>query len=306
LQHWPGPENGEYETRRDQFNGRLKDLQANYCLCPPVGWEHPYAGARGKPRDPRECRVRGTELRRGKDGQWIEDESKLHYLPAGYQLQRTPVTNLQFEAFDGYHRRFRQWQWYRPDMEMESQRLNDHPVVDVSPYQADMLAIWMTGRGKFGTFQLPFEEDWEASARAGRDGEADEYGIAWCDEQQRPILNGKGQEQFDSLSSHGANCDGNYPAGKAEKGPYLSGTAPVGRYPANGFAVVDCHGQVWEWMQNGNESSDRGQKRVEGEQVYRCVRGGSWIIYAGSTRCSNRDGNDYRYDLTGIRLSRTK
>jgi hypothetical protein len=34
-------------------------------------------------------------------------------------------------------------------------------------YQADMLAIWLTGRGTFGTFQLPFEEDWEACARAG-------------------------------------------------------------------------------------------------------------------------------------------
>jgi hypothetical protein len=170
LQHWPGSETGSYETRRDQFNSRLKDLQANYCLCPPVGWEHPYAGVKGKPRDPRECRVRGTTLRRGKDGKWIEDESKLHYLPADYQLQRTPVTNLRFEAFDGYHSRFRQWQWYRPHMETESQRLDDHPIVDVSPYHADMLAIWLTGKGTFGTFQLPFEEDWEAFAVQGATG----------------------------------------------------------------------------------------------------------------------------------------
>ncbi|MGV2337600.1 MAG UNVERIFIED_CONTAM: hypothetical protein LVR18_27150 [Planctomycetaceae bacterium] len=46
LQHWPGPKNGKYETRRDLFNSRLKDLHANYCLCPPVGWEHPYAWSR--------------------------------------------------------------------------------------------------------------------------------------------------------------------------------------------------------------------------------------------------------------------
>ncbi|MFN9040631.1 MAG: SUMF1/EgtB/PvdO family nonheme iron enzyme, partial [Planctomyces sp.] len=141
---------------------------------------------------------RGTELRRQKNGQWIEDKSKLHYLPADYQLQRTPVTNLQFEAFDGYHRRFRQWQWYRPNMETEAQRLDDHPVVEVTAYQGDMLVIWLTGHGAFGTFRLPFQEDWEACARAGRDGETDEFGIPWCDEQQRPILNGKGQEQFDS------------------------------------------------------------------------------------------------------------
>jgi formylglycine-generating enzyme required for sulfatase activity len=306
LQHWPGPENGKYETRRDQFNSRLKELQANYCLCPPVGWEHPYAGAKGKTRDPRECRVVGTELRRQKNGQWIEDKSKLHYLPAGYQLQRTPVTNLQFEAFDGYHRRFRQWQWYRPNMETESQRLDDHPVVEVSPYQADMLAIWLTGRGKFGTFQLPFEEDWEACARAGRDGDKDEFGIPWCDEQQRPILNGKGQEQFDSLSSHGANFDGNYPDGHAKKGPYLNGTVPVGRYSANGFAAVDCHGQAWELMGNACEGFIREQKRVESDTEARCVRGGSWANDARITRCSLRGRLDFRNFITGIRLSRTK
>jgi formylglycine-generating enzyme required for sulfatase activity len=306
LQSWPGPETGKYETRRDQFNSRLKDLQANYCLCPPVGWEHPYVGAKGKPRDPRECRVRGTELRRQKNGQWIEDKSKLHYLPAGYQLQRTPVTNLQFEAFDGYHRRFRQGQWYRPDMETEAQRLDDHPVVEVSPYQADVLAIWMTGRGTFGTFQLPFEEDWEACARAGRDGKADEFGIPWCDEQQRPILNGKGQERFESMSSHGANFNGNYPDGKAEKGPNLSGTVPVGRYSANGFAVVDCHGQAWEWMGNEYEGFIREQKRVESDTEARCVRGGSWLNLARDSRCSDRDRTVIRDDNTGIRLSRTK
>jgi hypothetical protein len=52
---------------------------------------------------------------------------------------------------------------------------------------------------------------------------SDEFGIPWCDEQQRPILNGKGQEQFDSLSSHGANFNGNYPDGQAEVGPDLNG-----------------------------------------------------------------------------------
>jgi formylglycine-generating enzyme required for sulfatase activity len=164
----------------------------------------------------------------------------------------------------------------------------------------------MTGRGKFGTFQLPFEEDWEACARAGRDGDKDEFGIPWCDEQQRPILNRKRQEQFDSLSSHGANFDGNYPDGQAEKGPDLNGTVPVGRYSANGFAAVDCHGQAWEWMGNEYEGSIREQKRVESDTESRCVRGGSWIYDARYTRCSNRNRDDNRYYVTGIRLSRTK
>ncbi|MFM7925019.1 MAG: SUMF1/EgtB/PvdO family nonheme iron enzyme, partial [Planctomycetaceae bacterium] len=102
-------------------------------------------------------------------------------------------------------------------MEAASQRLDDHPVVEVSPYQANMLAIWLTGHGAFGTFRLPVEEDWEACARAGRDGDTDEFGIPWCDENQQPIRNARGQEQFDSLSSHGANFDGKYPEGRAKR-----------------------------------------------------------------------------------------
>ena len=306
LHFWPAPNCGSYETRRDQFNSRLQDLQANYCLCPPVGWEHPYPDSGGKPRDPRECRVSGTSLRRRKDETWTEDKNQLHYLPVNYQLQRTPVTNLQFEAFDGYHRRFRQWQWYRPDMETELRRLDDHPVVEVSPYQADMLVIWLTGQGAFGTFRLPFEEDWEACARAGRDGDTDDFGIPWCDDQRRPIRNAQGQEQFHSLSSHGANCDGEYPEGLGEQGAYLNGTVPVGRYPVNGFAAVDCHGQAWEWMENGYYGSDREHRSVAGDTDGRCVRGGSGRNYAGSGRCSIRLRYVYRINGTGIRLSRTK
>ena len=108
------------------------------------------------------------------------------------------------------------------------------------------------------------------------------------------------------MSSHGANFDGNYPDGQAGKGPYLNGTVPVGRYSANGFAAVDCHGQAWEWMGNEYEGSIREQKRVESDTEDRCVRGGSWHYNAGLTRCSDRNGGVYRGSNTGIRLSRTK
>ncbi|MFN9047703.1 MAG: SUMF1/EgtB/PvdO family nonheme iron enzyme, partial [Planctomyces sp.] len=214
----------------------------------------------------------------------------------------------QFEAFDGYHRRFRQWQWYRPNMETEAQRLDDHPVVEVTAYQGDMLVIWLTGHGAFGTFRLPFQEDWEACARAGRDGETDEFGIPWCDEQQRPILNGKGQEQFDSMSSHGANFDGKRPYGQAKKGPHLNGTVPVGRYPANGLAVVDCHGQVGECMQNLCHTRDRSIKGVDKDYTFsRCWVGAEWHADAQYIRSSYWNYNMYeRNHRDGLRLSRTK
>jgi hypothetical protein len=110
LQQWPSPGTGPYEKRRDRFNNDLQQLKANYCLCPPQNWEHPKRAKNGTPRDSRECRV--------------------------------TVTNLQFEAFDPLHRRFRRWEWYRPEMEAEQQKLDDHPAVEIMPYQADMLAIW--------------------------------------------------------------------------------------------------------------------------------------------------------------------
>ena len=311
LRHWPGPEARTYEQRRDQFNAQLRELGANYCLCPPVDWEHPYPDADGAQRHPRECRVRGTNMRRQSDGIWVKEQQekspKPHFLPEDYQLQRTPVTNVQFEVFDPGHRRWRQMQWYRPEMERSNQALDDHPVVEVSWYQAVMMCIWLTGHGRFGTFRLPFEEDWEACCRAGRDKDKDEFGIPWCDEQQRPILDPAGRERFDSLSSLGANFDGNHPDGQAQKGPYLKGTVPVGQYAANGFGAVDQHGQVWEWGQNESGSDERNTSEECSASAARCVRGGSWGLDAWFCRASDRFGldADLRSSFTGFRLSRT-
>lgn len=308
LWQWPGPTSGTYEQRRDTFNGQLKQLGSNFCACPPAGWQHPYDAR----RDPRECNVRGTNMRRTREGDWIEQEGNKpvpHWLPAGYEMQRTPMTNRQFEAFDPSHRRERRMQWYRPELETQEHALDDHPVVEVSWYQARMLCMWLTGQGAFGQFGLPFDEDWEACCRAGRDREEDEFGIPWCDEQQRPILDGRRQEQFHSLSSHGANFDGRHPAGEAESGPDRSGTIPVGQFPANGFGVADSHGQVWEGIQNLRVKADRDHSEVfTRTNNARSLRGGSWRFVAVDAAASNR----YRYDPViyggnvGVRVSRTK
>ncbi|MBS0202899.1 MAG: SUMF1/EgtB/PvdO family nonheme iron enzyme [Planctomycetes bacterium] len=299
IRYWPivDPATGpsSYEQRRDQFDQALKSVGANYCQCPPEGWEHQYPNDNGSTRDPRECLI-------GEGGR-----RTVHVLPANHQLQRTPVTNIQFEAFDPSHRSLRHREWRRPE-ESEEEALDNHPVVDVTWYEAVMLAVYLTGNGRFGTFELPFENDWEADCRAGRDQPDDKYGIAWCDENQQPILDAQGREQFDSLSSYGANFDGTYSDGEAKAEPYREGTIPVGQFPANGFGLVDMHGQVYEWMQNSYESRNRAQKGIlnlDSNDV--CVRGGSWGDDAGGTQCSDRDwfAPADRDSVIGVRLTRT-
>ena len=208
IREWPTDVAEDFRQRRDEFHRRLNSTGANYCQCPPVAWEHPH----GDYVEPYRCRVHGPE----------DKVNESHVLPAGYLLQRTPVTNRQFETFDSSHRRLRWMRWSRgPD-----DRLDDHPVVDVNWYQALMCTIWLTGRGRFGRIQLPHEHNWEACCRAGRDRKGEEFGIPRCDEGGLPVLDANGQERFGSLSSHGANFDGNYPYGRAAKKPVSQGNDP--------------------------------------------------------------------------------
>lgn len=283
TRHWPGQESG-YESRRETFNWRLKKHGANYCACPPFGWEHPYLKADGSTRNPREC--------------YVSAESKRtpHTLPENYELQRTPLTNLQFEVFDSSHQRFRRMEWKRGDAD----NLDDHPVIQVSWFQARILCVWLSGQGTFGHFGLPIDMDWEACCRGGRDGTNENFGIP-----SQHVSGGR----FFSISSFEANFDGNSPYLKEDKGPDRKGTVPVDRFAANGFGLVDMHGQVREWGQNKQGVSEPGAGELfVCSGIRRAVLSGSWAHGARSSFASQRDWGlpDDRDASVGIRVFRTR
>ncbi|MCC2977742.1 formylglycine-generating enzyme family protein [Sphingomonas sp. PL-96] len=108
-----------------------------------------------------------------------------------------------------------------PDSSIDA--LLDHPVVHVAHRDAEAYAAW-SGKA------LPTEAEWELAARGGIDGA--EY--AWGDELAPggAILANYWQGMFPFANQR---ADGGYR------------TTPVRSFPANGHALFDMIGNVWEW-----------------------------------------------------------
>jgi formylglycine-generating enzyme required for sulfatase activity len=124
-------------------------------------------------------------------------------------------------------------------------------------------------------FRLPTEAQWEYACRAGT-RTTFHFGN---------VLNGKQ-----------ANCDGDFPWGTEEKGPYLGRTESVGRYPANDWGLFDMHGNVWQWCQDyyaadyyQNCPKKDPENRKKAEEERRVLRGGSWISDARNCRAAYRE-----------------
>jgi formylglycine-generating enzyme len=114
--------------------------------------------------------------------------------------------------------------WRHPQGPASSTRKKpDHPVVHVA--WADV-AAYATWAGK----DLPTEAEWELACRGGLDGAE----FAWGDE-----LNPDGRWMANTWQ-------GEFPHQNLELDGY-AGTAPVGRFPANGYGLHDMIGNVWEW-----------------------------------------------------------
>jgi formylglycine-generating enzyme required for sulfatase activity/serine/threonine protein kinase len=129
-------------------------------------------------------------------------------------------------------------------------------------------------------YRLPTEVEWEYSCRGGRPS-SQLFGIG----------------SFGSFSSREANCEGNHPYGRGDKGPYLKATCKVGSYPANALGLCDMHGNVWEWCAD----------RYEGNRVF---RGGGYSSAAIDCQAAARQsrgqiGGRGRGNDIGFRLARS-
>ena len=173
----------------------------------------------------------------------------------------------------------------RPDINWRSAgfaQTDEHPVVQVSWNDCLAFCRWLSEKeGK--TYALPTEAQWEHACRAGSmsrwcsgDDEALAVKYAWCNRQ-------------------GGNQ-----------------TKPVGQKLANGFGLLDVHGNVREWCHDWYSSSYYDWSAFEdpaGPAVgsLRVTRGGGWCYGAVNCRSADRQScqPSNRFGNLGFRVALT-
>jgi formylglycine-generating enzyme len=178
-----------------------------------------------------------------------------------------------------------------PDHPMEQVRWKD--AVEFCARLSDLAAERKAGR----VYRLPTEAEWEYACRAGTTT-AFHFG--------------------DKLSSAQANFNGNFPAGNADKGPYLKKTAKVGSYPPNAWGLYDMHGNVMEWCSDWYDPNYYKNSPKEdpsgpangvvatgfGKDHFHVVRGGCWLDEGRGCRAAYRFRlqSTEPYRLVGFRV----
>ncbi len=161
------------------------------------------------------------------------------------------------------------------------------PVVSLTWGEVEEFLRRLNAReaGKGWVYRLPTEAEWEYACRgAAADKNASGFDFYFAG-------------PTNDLASTQANFDGNFPAGKAAKGPNLGRPAPVGSYAPNRLGLYDMHGNVWQWCADPFDAA--GPDRT--------IRGGSWADRLGlNLRAASRlrHAPAFRSNNVGLRLVR--
>ncbi len=140
---------------------------------------------------------------------------------------------------------------------------------------------------------LPTEAEWEYACRAGT---------------TTPFSFGE------TIFTNQVNYDGNYPYGDGKKGDYRKHTVAVKALPANGWGLVQMHGNVWEWCADDLRTYEKeavtdpglhGALAPVADKAARVLRGGGWGSSARSARsaCRGRGQPGGQDGVAGFRLA---
>ena len=120
--------------------------------------------------------------------------------------------------------------WDKPNFK----QTEEHPVTCVSWDDSQAYIKWLNSQVNtkaLGKYRLLTEAEWEYAARGGETEQA----YPW------------GNKAHHDWANYGKDsCCSPLKSGK-DQWDY---TAPVARFPANGFGLHDMHGNVWEWVQD--------------------------------------------------------
>jgi formylglycine-generating enzyme required for sulfatase activity len=259
------------------------------------------------------CEIPAGPFVMGGDGQHDGKPKFTYTIRQPYFISRYPITNAQFDAFINDPNGYRNDKWWTPaGREWRGERtapdkfggvfdLPNHPVVNVSWYEAYAFTRWLNARfqiydpvthsvrvdegwksrieNRKWEIRLPTEAEWEKAAR-GTDARVYPWG-------SNPDPN---RMNFDGTRLGTTNAVGAFPGG------------------ASPYGVLEMSGNVWEWCQTKWTENYQNYAKTEdndpkGDSA-RVVRGGSFGDNGSSVRCAVRgwDGPDLGYRGRGVRV----